>query len=718
MNIFFKLIILVFLNGISAMLSQIILFREILSQVYANELVLGFMLSFWLLAGAFAGTYFYEKFIKNLSLKKIYYSIIFLPVITAAVVLLIILFIRSIKIITGIPPEVIINIWDTIFITAIVFFPVNFILTLNFSLIIEFLKRQDLSAHSALFYLFEALGAIFIGVIYTIFLSGNTTDFVLIYWLGIINIAVIYIIFHSDGETDKKIQLILTFVLIFYLLPLITNFIYKLDRKSADFNFSKHNIIFNKELKTTRVTITRTNNIYNVYSNGILHYSKPDEKNKEFAGWAILTHPKNSKILLLNGGYTGMIEELLKYNSPEKIFYIENDNEEAKILKKFFEEDIKKEIERVNFYYGDAIYFLKNNIIKEKFDTVVLNTGFQGTLLSSRYYTQEFFKILKNYLNDDGVLIFSLPAGENYIDRNMLYKLSSIYKTVKSVFENVFLIHGESLYFLCSKNKLEITPGYILQRIKEEKADNPVFNKRYLEKILNKERQINIESLLERKDIKINTIYSPVACFYGILSDIFYFKNNFNIIKIILIIIFFIILFIFIIKPQEFKEKKNFYLSMFIISFTGTILQMLSIFLFQSLYGYIYQLIGLLFAVFMAGIVGGCLFAYLKKINLKIFVIFILILSIGLLLIMEHINPLLILFYLFCTGLFIGASYTIILSNTNASFLYGVDLMGGAAGAFLVSIFLVPVIGIKTTIILCIMTNFILLFMRAGKNAE
>ncbi|GEM_PF-4953504 len=718
MNIFFKLIILVFLNGILAMLSQIVLFREILSQVYANELVLGFMLFAWLISGAFAGTYIYERFIKNLSFKKIFYLIIFLPLLSIIVVIILILFIRVIKAFLGMPAEVLINIWDAVIITLIVFFPVNFILTINFSFLMEFLKKNSLNEHASLFYLFESLGAIFIGIIYTFFLAGNTPNLILIYWIGVINLGIIYIIFYDKRQENNKIQLILTLILIIYLLPLITNFINRIDKKSLDFNFAKQTILFNKELRTAKITITKKNNIYNIYSNGIIQYSKPDEKNKELSGWAVSAGEKIKKILIINGGYTGLIEEFLKFNSIDKIYYIENDNEEAKILKKFFIDDIKSGKEKVEFYYGDAIYFLKNNKINERFDVIALNIGFEGTLFSARYFSKEFLEILKDYLNEKGILFFSLNAGENYIDKKILLKLSSIYKTVKLVFKEIFLIHGDSLYFICGEKKIYITPEKVLNKLEKEKVKIPIFNKRYLEKILDKKRQDNINKLLKESNARINTIFSPVVCFYGVLSDLFYFKNNFNILKITGILFFLSGLFFFIIKPEELKNNFKLYLNMFLISFIGINFQMILIFLFQSIWGYIYQMIGLLFAIFMAGIVVGCFFVYISKKDPVVTFIFILIINLIFLLIIKDINSILILLSLFSAGFFIGSSYAIIVVKTNASFLYGVDLLGGATGAFLISIFFVPVLGIKTTMIFCILFLFILLFLRRKENAQ
>lgn len=714
MNLFFKITILIFLNGISAMICQIILFKEILSQVYANELILGIMFAFWFVAGAFSGTFVYKKFMPE-TLEKNLYFIAFLPVINSVIPLLMVLFIRYFKVFLKIPVEIMVNIWDATIISSVVFVPVSLFLTFNFSAIYNYLKKQNLNNYTGFLYIFEAAGAITIGIIFTLFLSGETSSFIVLYWIGIINIAAVYIIFRDDNKQGRIVQLIISIILILYLIPLFTNLLEKIDKKSEIVNYSKYNVLKNKELKTGKIVITEFNNIKSIFFNGNLHYVIDDLKYKEITGWGILSSEKNENILLINGGYAGGLKELKKYKSIKNIDYIENDNEEAKFIEKYFG---KPDYDNVNYYYGDVIYYLSKNKINKKFDIIILNADYPSTLFAARYFTREFFRLLKNYMTDEGVLVFFLRAGENFIDKKIYPVLVSVHRAAERNFKNINLIPGENLYFLCSDKEINLTPEWVLYKLKQENVENPVFNKKYVEYMLEKERVQNIKNKLQA-NYRTNTVFAPFACFYSIQSDLFMFKSNQNFLKILFLFLFFIILLKYIFNPDEFKINKKYYTAMFFISFAGIMLEILAIFIFQNIYGYFYQLMGILFSLFMLGIITGCLIIYLGNfklnfiINLSIFIIFsFIVYLLSFINNIYQINFFIIVFMIIWGGILTGSSYNLLIKKVDASFLYGIDMLGGAVGSFLVSILILPAVGIIFSLLFCVVLLILVLFLK------
>ena len=713
MNLFFKITVLVFLNGLSAMICQIILFKEILSQIYANELILGIMFAFWFTAGAFSGTFVYKKLLPELSKKNLYF-IAFLPVINSVLPLLMVLFIRYFKFILKIPVEVMVNIWDAAIISSIVFIPVSLFLTFNFSAIYNYLKNQNLNNYAGFLYIFEATGAITIGIIFTLFLSGETSNLITLYWIGIINIAAVYIIFREKDIQGKIIQVILSFILILYLVPLFTNFLEKIDKESEIVNYSKYDVLKNKELKTGKVIITGFNDIKSIFFNGNLHYVIDDLKYKEIIGWAILSSNRNENVLLINAGYAGCLKELKKYKSIKSIDYIENDNEEAKFIENYFG---KLNYDNVNYYYGDAIYYLSKNKINKKFDVVILNADYPSTLFSARYFTREFFNLLKNYIVDDGLLIFSIRAGENFIDKKIYPVLVSVYKAAEKNFKNINLVPGDNLYFLCSNKDINLKPELVLQKLKKENVENPLFNKKYVEYMLEKEKIQNIKNKLQA-NYRTNNVFAPFACFYSIRSDLFMFKNSQNILKVLFLLLLFVILLKYIFNPDEFKINKRNYIAMFLISFVGIMLEILAIFIFQNIYGYFYQLIGILFAVFMFGIIAGCLISYINNfrlnfiISLNVLIIFsFIVYLLSFIKDIYQINFFVIVFIIICAGVLTGSSYNFLIKKTDASFLYGIDMLGGAAGSFFVSILILPVAGVIFSLLLCSIILILVLFL-------
>lgn len=153
-------------------------------------------------------------------------------------------------------------------------------------------------------------------------------------------------------------------------------------------------------------------------------------------------------------------------------------------------------------------------------------------------------------------------------------------------------------------------------------------------------------------------------------------------------------------------------------------LQMLVLFSFQIAVGFLYQMIGLLFAAFMGGNMLGSILGIqttkkknihlvLKKIELMVVLLNPLVIL--LLLFMQkytasiHPNTLIILFSLinFTTGALSGSQYPIAaflksvngLDKTGGS-LYALDLLGGWVGGTIVALLFFPLIGLVKTIIL------------------
>lgn len=138
--------------------------------------------------------------------------------------------------------------------------------------------------------------------------------------------------------------------------------------------------------------------------------------------------------------------------------------------------------------------------------------------------------------------------------------------------------------------------------------------------------------------------------------------------------------------------------------------QMIILYTFQSLHGYLYQNIGLLTAIFMAGLAIGALSVHsanwkpeTERLGFQI-VILIFALYIALLLFGLRIIPLYLASFL--TALPIGAAFPLAVKihtkhekgiGKLAGILYGADLSGSAFAAILASIFFIPVYGIINT---------------------
>ena len=110
----------------------------------------------------------------------------------------------------------------------------------------------------------------------------------------------------------------------------------------------------------------------------------------------------------------------------------------------------------------DARRFIERT--RKKYDAVIVNLPDPDTFQINRFFTREFFLLVKNALNETGILSFGLEYSENFISDIKRQKLSSMYNTAGTVFRNVVIIPGARAYFLCSDGKLSLDIPELLKK--------------------------------------------------------------------------------------------------------------------------------------------------------------------------------------------------------------------------------------------------------------
>jgi spermidine synthase len=167
--------------------------------------------------------------------------------------------------------------------------------------------------------------------------------------------------------------------------------------------------------------------------------------------------------------------------------------------------------------------------------------------------------------------------------------------------------------------------------------------------------------------------------------------------------------------------------------FTAMTLQLLTIYSFEAIYGYIYFMIGLLIAAFMGGLAFGSYFANTERKKIKIeLIIAILLLAtalFGLFLkttpkfdyrLSEFLIPVFSFIFAILVGAVFPAAVKLFRSKSledKAGVLYGCDLLGGAISAVVTSILFMPVFGIMGTIAIPISLCLISLMLLAYSSS-
>jgi spermidine synthase len=679
----------VVIAGFIALIVQVIFLREFLAVFLGNELVAGVIIGNWMLLTA-AGTRIGSaiKTSKNIPI-QIIIAQLFIAVLPQVSVLLLAFF-KSLFY----PPGVLPGFVDTWIFSFLLMAPFCLVSGALFAIFLKAFDQISNSRHAPLIYGFEAVGSVAGGVLFTFLLLDFFTTFQSLLLLATANFGISLVLV----LTSKIRRMYFHLILIFSLLVVALNLIFDFDKLSKSFIYGKQEIVLNEETPYGNLIVTKTGSQYNYFENGLSIFSTDNIiTNEESVHYAMLQHPDPKRVLMVSGGISGMINEVLKYNISG-IDYVEINPAIIEAGRRFagFEESELLEIHNI-----DARTFIKQT--EKKFDVVLLNVPPPSTTQLNCYFTQEFYQELKAKLNPGGVISTSLDGGNNYLGKEAANLHGILFQTLKRIFKNVLIIPGQANYFLASDAPLALD---IVRRLENTGIENDYVNKYYLDDESIKMRALQLQQLFPT-DSPINRDFHPVAYFTRINYWLSWFGMEINKIAAIVAVAFLVLLF--------FLNRQN--QLMFFAGFTVSATEIMVLLAFQVVLGYFYHAMALLIAAFMAGLAMGTYLSgkdYLKYSRNKILINQALIgfsaFVIPLFLVFEARNfesefllHLIFYFLMIIPGILTGIQFSRISmmvgkeNSDNGAAAYSADLMGSAGGAILASAILIPLAGFLWT---------------------
>lgn len=700
----------VFVIGLTTMVTQIILLRNLLSVFSGNELVIGIILANWMMItalGAYAGRYIIKSEVKFRLILFGHILMGLLPILLSFLVF----YLRNVIY----PPGRLINLFEIFISTFILFLPFCLLTGILFTTFSSVLSSLIQSNSIRKVYAMEAIGAMVGGLFFNFIFIFLFNNFFSLKILMMINFGVAIFLYLASYRSIFNILsgLVLIAIAGFILVTDINGLAYKE-------LFKGQSLIEQKDTPYSSIVITETSGQFNFYQNGTPLFSTQDViSNEESVHYAMLQHHNPKNVLLISGGISGAIDEILKYNIAS-VDYVEADPGIIQLGNKYIK-DLRKN-NKVNIINQDARLFLKD--YNKKYDVVLINLPDPSNTYLNRYYTIEFIEELKQRLSTSSVVSMNLSAPANYLNKESRELHTALFTTLKLAFENVIIIPGQKNYFLASDG---ILSSEIASLSEKRKITNEYVNHYFIDDNLIKDRRDIIEKSIS-EDIIINYDFLPFS--YLLQVKLWLSKFGFNLIFILLIFLFIIV---YILPRLHFIN-----VGMFTTGFSATSLEILLLVAFQIVYGYVYFMIGIFITIFMGGLAIGSLYIYKYiKISFKnyslvqyligIFAIITPILLLGIKsnqfgnFIIHSIFILLMLIIGILTGLqysFAAKLRYASISKTAAG-TYGSDLLGSAIGALLVATLLIPFLGIIKACLVIAILNFLtglIVLYKTGKQ--
>jgi spermidine synthase len=695
MNKIQKLYIPLLALGFSTSVIQVIMLREFVSVFYSNEIIFGLTIAFWMTLtglGAWEGN---KQ--KQTTLPEKQLSFMFL-LLGLAPLLLVFLINYSKHIFFQ--PGVLINIYQILPIIAIALAPICLISGNIFNIISKsYLPQQDAKIGGK-YYSVESTGSIIGGIVVSLVMVLYLNVMQSLAIVFAINLCTVLFCF-SFGNKLLKLSLLVACIIFLSLF-----FIFDFDLKVRQFLYPNQKILESHETPYGNLTITENGDQKNFYENLSLLFTTENVINtEETAHYPLLQIKKPSKVLLIGGGLSGVAGQILKYQTIKELVYIEPNP----WLVHFGHKYVKMPIDsRFKILYGDGRNFLISDSIK--YDCIIVAMSEPTTLLLNRYYTKEFIRILKIHSAKNAVVSFSLNSSDNYLNFENRTIHSVFYNTLKFYFANILILPGEKDYFIASDGNLSSNIGHLYG---ERKIINIYVNPGFIDdRSLSERSLVLLHSLIP--DAPVNTDLKPVAT--SIQTALFFSQFKINHIFLMVIIIFILLI------PVSKLNSISF--CMYTTGFTASSLEMLTLFVFQIIFGYLYAAAGIIFAIFMAGLAVGSWIGLpagkeMDRIKILQWIMVLLAFLVPFfltLLVKINLNTITypaLFVLIFTPALITGLQFSLMLGalgNGQPGFtghLYGADLLGSALGFLVVSTLLVPLLGIFSTGIVLAVISFL-----------
>ncbi len=673
--------------GITSIIAQIIIIREFFNVFYGNELVIGLVLANWMLftgLGAYLG-----KFVNKLLLNPVagvlgVFLIGVLPVIQ-------VFLLHYLRIMLFLPGSML-GIFHAFYMSLLVLFPFCLLSGILFTQLCVYISSLSNKNLIGRVYAVEAAGSIIGGLLFNFIFIYLFNTFESLIILAIIDLAIVSML---AVYINRKRWLFL--FVPFTVILIFTGSQFEVDKYIKSLLYPDQQIVYQQDTPYGNLVVARQNKQLNFYENNVLLCSDQEVKDsEETVHYAMTQHRHPVNVLLIGNGISGTLKEMLKYDI-ERLDYVERNPWMIRLAKKY---NPTIDNEKVHVINQDARLYVKQT--DKDYDVVILDIPEPVTAEMNRYYTLEFFRELKQCLEQDAIVSFSLASTADYVSEEAASFYSVIYKTAKKMFEHVMIIPGGKNYFLCSDYGLTYR---IPEIIEQKNIHTDYVNKYYMDIRLLKQRSEFISGQLD-KDARVNKDFKPVGYLLQLNYWLSYFKINYWIVISVVGIVVLLLLLLSVKNPVN--------MGLFFAGFTGSTLEIVLLLAFQVIYGYVYHVLGIVIMVFMGGLAVGAMYrkkfispASLLNYSLLQFVLgmYAILLPFILLLFKKyHVHPYLlhgVFFSLtFIASLLVGMIFNLASFQRKgniagvSSEIYSVDLWGAAAGALLVSAFLIPVFGL------------------------
>ncbi len=720
------------------MISQIVILRELLVAFSGNELSVGLMLASWLaLVGV--GSWVFGRFAERAGMRPD--SIVLVQVAFSVLIPVSIMVSSGARQALSLSPGEIVALGPMVLMSLAVLTPMCILLGFTFPLLCACYSQQRTStSRIGTVYVLEAAGSSVGGLIFSLALIRVLSPMQVGFLLAGVNLVVASLAARSAG-----IRLLPLCLLAAYITGAASGATEKLEDVGLRARWRSMKLEYSGNSLYGNVSVIALLGEKSFYENGLLSFSTGEKRAmEETAHIPLLAHSNPGRVLLIGGGVSGVLVEILKH-PVEELTYVELDPLIVTAARKLGLQEIEGPLSdpRVRLVFDDGRRYVKSTV--NTYDVVISNLPDPLTALVNRFYSTEYFGEVERILEPGGILSIGLVSAENYLNPEQQRFLSSIHSSLRSSFDNIMLVPGDYTYMLASDDfrLADVTPDTLLDRAARLGIETDFITQGYLPQRMDPERtRFFAASLARAIHSGKNSDSRPAGYFYATVAWLTRFNsrsasllNRASLIRPLWYLLPFGLMFGGVLFPT-FRNRESggpVAAAIFATGYSEMVFQVVVLYSFQVLFGYLYYRLGVILTSFMIGLTLGGLFMTMKAPSVRngrglylrlqtamcVYPLFLAVFILAVSRVSQTMPlprsaqtafaflPILAGFlggvqFPLAAHLLLGCRTT---PGRTAGYLYGVDLFGSCLGAVLSSAILIPVIGILGTCVVAFFGN-------------
>lgn len=395
----------------------------------------------------------------------------------------------------------------------------------------------------------------------------------------------------------------------------------RMDAASQRWLWSGWNVLAARDSIYGRITVTEAGGMHGIYEDGAILTNVPDPAAaEESAHFALLQHPAPRRVLLIGGGMNGSLAEALRHPSVERLDYVELDPTLPALFREEFPADFAVFSDpRVHLHGGDGRRFLQMS--SARFDAILVNVPEPATAQWNRFYTVEFFRVARARLTADGLIALQLRASEEYISPQRAELLRCMRHTLEQVFPAVVVLPGDPVHLFGALHAGMLTddPHILIERLNARNLHPLYVAESSLPFRLSQERTNRLRALLgATAGTPVNRDFRPIAYYFsGALWTSQFSARYSNWLRRgagvswgalsagLMGVILVILAAICGRAPARQRARAAAGWSALCGGYALMTVQIVLLLTFQCLYGYVYSALALVMGMFMAGVAVG-----------------------------------------------------------------------------------------------------------------